>query len=107
MKITARQLKEYDTFDQNYGVVSAVLDRSTNMMKVELISSAGNRSKLEIGPNTVLHVLRDDEQDPLNNPYWWGMEAERDRLEDLRAESEQDAAIMNHYATLEAQGVYV
>jgi len=89
-KRTARQLKIQDIIGGAVGVTSAEkrpLPGGGDMMVVKLINARGERSVVTYNGNLALTVERPEmgECDPTNNPYWWGLEAERERLRDEAA----------------------
>ncbi len=88
---TARQVEEYDVIGQAgrgaiFGVLS-VFRTTEDTFRISTISARGIRGEVEYRGNDKLEVLRpsEGEVDETNNPYWWGMEAERERAEDARA----------------------
>ena len=84
--VTARQLAVGDLLTATNLVVVGVpdnLSRATGFVDIETMTPRGMRVPQKFGANARVNVVR-DYHDPTNNPYYWALEAERERQEDAR-----------------------
>jgi hypothetical protein len=89
VRITARQLRVEDAITRTGVVVIGVpagLTRAPadQTVAIDCLTPRGEKVSLPFRPNEVVHVVR-DWFDPTNNPYWWAMEARKEREEDAAA----------------------
>lgn len=88
-RVTARQLRVEDAITRTGVVVIAVPDGLTrapagDTVVVTCLTARGDEVQLPFRPNETVHVVR-EWQDPTNNPYWWALEARKERDEDAAA----------------------
>lgn len=94
VRITARQLRVEDAITRTGVVVIGVpngLSRATETVSITCLTPRGDEVTLPFRPNEVVHVVR-DWFDPTSNPYWWAMEARKEREDDAAVYAAEVAA---------------
>lgn len=84
MRVTARQLQVGDMLTATDLVVIGVpenLQRANSVVTLDCLTQRGGQVEQRYAPNAVVNVVRGYD-DPTNNPYWWALEAQRERQQD-------------------------